>query len=113
MAEIGPPIMVEYQLLSRLIANATCWSKRQNYWRIRPSPVDGGRSRSVATGTVQRLISRGWAKADYMVAARTTWLDVTGAGRAAFEAIEPINRPLAWKSSQRGSVGVVEENVGC
>ncbi len=99
MPELGAPTVCEHKLLSRLIANATCWSKMQNYWRIAPSPATGGRSRSVASGTVRRLISRGWAKAYYMAASRATWLDVTGAGRKAFEAIEPINRPLAWEPS--------------
>lgn len=93
MADMGPPTMNEYKLLARLVAKATCWSKRLNYWRIAPPRAIGGRSREVATGTVQRLISRGWANADYMVAARTTWLDVTDAGRKVFEAIAPIERP--------------------
>lgn len=98
MPEMGEPTANEYLLLSRLVANATCWSKKPNYWYWRIAPAVG-RSRSVANGTVHRLITRGWASSDYVHQARTTWLDVTLAGLAAFEAIEPANRPQPWSPS--------------
>ena len=99
MPEMGPPTMCEYKLLSRLIARGSCWLTRRGYWRIAPSLVSGGRSRSVARRTVQRLIARGWANSRYVSHTRTAYLEVTDVGRTVFEAIEPSNRPVAWSDT--------------
>ncbi len=92
------PTAHEYKLLEKIAGSISCWRELGGPWHTTPL---WGATRSVSDVTVDGLRRHRWAKVRYERKEELTYLDITNAGDAAYEA--ECRRRLEFVTGKRKS----------